>query len=411
MSNQIPQEPQTTTQTVQPELARNIFDEGGQEVKGERSLRQMIWHRFRQHKLGVTGAIAIGVLVFILIFAEFFSPYHHQQTHYQYGYAPPMITKIHFDGFRPFVYGLTKSPAYRTINGRKVPLPGVWDYGENTSEKYYIKFFTRGDSYRLLGFVPTNIHLFGTGEPEGSSGQIFLFGTDDSGRDVFSRVLFAGRVTLALAPLVILISFLVGTLIGGISGYMGGMLDTFLQRITEIFMSLPRLALLLAMAGILTYMGRVPPMVRFWSIVGLLAIVNWAAISRVVRGQFLALRESEYTQAARAVGSSNMRIITRHIMPNITSYLVVAATLSVPDIIILESILSFLGYGIQHPLISWGSMLQNFASNTPFELQFHPWLLIPASFIVVTVLAFNFLGDALRDAVDPYSVVSGDGEA
>ena len=408
MSNQTP-EPQGT-QAVQSAGSRNLFDDPGQEQKSERSLRQLIWQRFTQHKLGVTGAIIIAIIVFVIIFAEFFSPYHHQTTHYQYGYAPPMITKIHFDGFRPFVYGLTKKPAFREIDGRRVPLPGVWDYGEDTSQKYYIKFFTSGDPYKLLGLIPTDIHLFGTGTPASSSGQVFLFGTDNNGRDIFSRVLFAGRVTLALAPLVILISFLVGTLIGGISGYMSGMIDTFLQRFTEIFMSLPRLALLLAMAGILTYMGRVPPMVRFWSIAGLLAIVNWAAIARVVRGQFLALRESEYTQAARAVGSSNMRIITRHIMPNITSYLVVAATLSVPDIIILESILSFLGHGIQHPLISWGSMLQNFASNASFELQFHPWLMIPAAFIVLTVLAFNFLGDALRDAVDPYSVVSGEGD-
>ncbi|OGF53618.1 MAG: hypothetical protein A2Z21_09160 [Candidatus Fraserbacteria bacterium RBG_16_55_9] len=355
--------------------------------------------------MGLTGFFIVAFLVLLFTFAEFIGPYNYMQSHSAYPYVPPMITRVHFDGLQPFVYGLAKKQAC-VIYGSKCQIqPGVWDYTEDRTKKYSIRLFVRGEPYQLFGFIPTNIHLFGSGEAAGSPGQFFAFGTDGNGHDLLSQILFGGRVTMAIAPMVILISFLLGTSIGGLSGFLSGRADTLIQRAAEIFMSLPRLALLLALAGILTHLGYIPAMVRFWSIVGLLSIVTWAPISRVIRGQFLALRESEYTQAARAVGAGSGRIIFRHIMPNIMSYLVVAATLAVPDMIILESILSFLGYGIQHPLTSWGYLLYNFqGSGFFFQIQFHAWLLIPAIFIVITVLAFNFMGDALRDAVDPYTV-------
>lgn len=366
------------------------------------SQARLIWRRFKRHKLGLIGALIIAFLVFVLIFAEFISPYNYLQSHPAFQYVPPMIGRIHFDGLRPFVYGLKKLPVF---NERGQRLPGVWDYQEDTTKKYYIRLFVRGENYHLFSFIPINIHLFGTGEPSNSPGQFFPLGTDNNGHDLLSQILFGGRVTLAIAPLVILVSFLVATTIGGLSGYLGGKVDILLQRFAEVFMSLPRLALLIAIAGIITFIGNIPPMLRFWSIVGLLSTITWAPICRVIRGQFLALREMDFTQAARALGASNARIIFRHIVPNITSYLVVAATLAVPDIVILESILSYLGYGIQHPLISWGKLLDNFQGvGFYFEMQFHAWLLLPAVFIVIVVLAFNFMGDALRDAVDPYTV-------
>jgi peptide/nickel transport system permease protein len=370
------------------------------------SQTRLIWRRFTRHKLGVTGALIVLILAFSFIFAEFIGPYNYLQSHSVFPYVPPMIGRIHFDGLQPFVYGLGPKKAVCVQYGSRCQtLPGVWEYPEDYTKKYPIRFFVQGEPYHLFGFIPMNIHLFGTGEPANSPGQFFLLGTAKNGHDLFSQILFGGRVTLAIAPLVILASFLLGTAIGGLSGYLGGAADTFIQRVTEIFMSLPRLALLLAIAGILVHLGFIPPMVRFWSIVGLLSLVTWAPISRVIRGQFLALREAEYTQAARALGASNGRIIFRHIMPNIMSYLIVAATLAIPDIVILESILSFLSYGIQHPLTSWGMLLHTFeGSGFHFEIEFHPWLLIPAAFIVITVLAFNFMGDALRDAVDPYTV-------
>jgi peptide/nickel transport system permease protein len=362
---------------------------------------RLIWRRFRRHKLGLIGGIIVVLLTFIFLFAEFFSPYNYMQMHPRYPYVPPMITRIHFDGLQPYVYGLKK--VQKVVNG--IRWPGVYDYQEDRSKKYPIRFFVRGDEYELLGTFKTNIHFIGTGEPPTSPGQLFLFGTDNHGQDLLSMILFGGRVTMAIAPFVIFISFLAGMFVGGLSGYLGGWADMLLQRVVEVFLSLPRLALLLAITGILAYMGQIPAMVRFWAIVGLLSLVNWAPLARVIRGQFLALRESEYTQAARALGASNSRIIFRHIMPNIMSYLVVAATLAVPDIVILESILSFLGYGIQHPLTSWGMLLHGFVGRGfSFEFQFHAWLLIPAAFIVIVVLAFNFMGDALRDAVDPYTV-------
>lgn len=386
---------------------RRPFEAPEEKTYQPRSLTRLIWHRFTRHKLGVTGGIIVLLLILIFALSEFFSPYDYRQSHYDYPYVPPMITRLHIDwsSLQVYIYGLRKEPVYTQIGGREYRLPGVWRYTEDRSKRYPLQLFTHGDEYKLLSFIPTDIHLFGTGEPPNSPGQFFPFGTDGQGYDLLSNILFAGRVTLGLAPLVILVGYLVGTLMGGVSGYWGGWVDTLIQRVTEIFMSFPRLALLLVLMEILTIMGRVPPMIRFWSIVGLLSLVTWAPLARVIRGQFLALREYEYTQAAQAVGATNFRIIFRHVMPNIMSYLVVAATLAIPDIIILESILSFLGYGIQHPLTSWGMLLHSLVGKGfDFEMQFHPWLLIPAGFIVITVLAFNFLGDALRDAVDPYTV-------
>lgn len=377
---------------------------------------KMIWRRFLRHTLGLIGAVVVLLLIFIFTFAEFFAPYDYERSHPRHSpYMAPMLFtgKIHFDGLQAFVYEPAQVQATVTINGIDMRLPGVWRYDENKDVKYPIKLFARGDQYDLLGlrFLRTNIHLFGTEQPQASKGQLFLLGTNSQGFDLLSLILYGGRVTLGIAPMVIVISFLLGTFMGGLSGYLGGWADTLIQRVTEIFMSFPRLALLLTLAGILGNFGTIAPMVRFWSIVGLLALVSWAPLARVIRGQFLSLRESEYTQAARAVGAGNRRIIFRHIMPNIMSYLVVAGTLAIPDIIILESILSYLGFGIQDPLTSWGLLLRTVTTQgVNLEMQFHPWLLIPAIFIVITVLAFNFLGDALRDAVDPFTVSEAKGE-
>lgn len=372
------------------------------------SQTRLIWRRFLRHKLGLIGGIIVALMVFAFIFAEFFGPYNYHNAHHSFPFVPPMLTRIHFDGLRPYVYGLAdKQPATVNYEGQDQVLPGVWKYPEDHTKKYPIRLFVRGDPYTLLGFISTDIHFLGTGEPEESQGQFFALGTDSQGYDILSEILFGGRVSLVIGPLVILISFLFGTLLGGLSGYIGRAVDTFIQRCLEIFMSLPRLALLVAIAGILAHpeFAKISSMARFWSIVGILALVNWAPLARVIRGQFLALRESEYTQAARALGAGSLRIIFRHIMPNIMSYLVVAATLAVPDIIILESILSFLGFGIQDPLVSWGMLLHQFQGRGFYlNILYHAWLLLPAAFIVITVLAFNFMGDALRDAVDPYTV-------
>jgi peptide/nickel transport system permease protein len=387
---------------------------------------RLIWRRFQHHKIGLIGTAII--LLFYLIFvalAEFIAPYDYNSEHRDFGYVPPMLTKIRFwdkDGnfsFKPFVYGLKKCQVYlnpltneQTCEDNPYFLfqPGKYMWQEDTTYKCTIELFVQGEPYRFWDLWRTDIHLFGVrqeGVPfdpysiDKSPCQLFLFGSDKLGYDIFSMTLVGGKISLIIGPIVIVIAFLLGILLGGISGYYGGGIDTFIQRVIEIFMAMPRLALLLALSLILSA-NKLYGMATFWGIVGILSLVSWAPIARVIRGQVLALRESEFIAAAKAVGSGDLRIIFKHILPNIMSYLVVAATLTVPNIIILESTLSFLRLGIRAPLTSWGVLMQEAWFTS--VIQNYPWFLIPGVFIVLSVLAFNFMGDALRDAVDPFTV-------
>lgn len=348
-----------------------------------------IFSRFRRQRLGLFGAIVLLGLAVLVGCAGFFSPYDPQAQHRQFPYVPPMLGRLHFSGLRPFVYGLERVRNPFTLD---------WVYREDRSQIYPIWLFVRGPGYRLLGIFKTDIHLFGTGEPAESPGQLFLLGTDKLGRDLLARTLSGGQISLGLGLLVLLTSLLFGTVVGGLSGYYGGAIDTLLQRGIEVVMSIPKLALLLALSAALP--PELPPTARFWGLALALAIVSWAPLARVIRGQFLSYREEEFVLAARASGSGSGRILFRHILPNTSSYLIVAATLTAPTLIILESVLSFFNFGIQEPLISWGMLLQE--AQSVFQLQFHPWLLLPAACLVLVVLAFNFVGDALRDALDPH---------
>jgi peptide/nickel transport system permease protein len=387
---------------------------------------RLIWRRFKHHKIGLIGTaiIVLFYLVFVAL-AEFIAPYNYNNEHRDFGYVPPMLTKIRFwdkDGnfsFKPFVYGLKKCQVYlnpltneQTCEDNPYFLfqPGKYMWQEDTTYKCTIELFVQGEPYRFWDLWRTDIHLFGVrqeGLPfdpysiDKSPCQLFLFGSDKLGYDIFSMTLVGGKISLIIGPIVIVIALLVGILLGGISGYYGGGIDTFIQRVIEIFMALPRLALLLALSLILSA-NKLYGMATFWGIVGILSLVSWAPIARVIRGQVLALRESEFIAAAKAVGSGDLRIIFKHILPNIMSYLVVAATLTVPNIIILESTLSFLRLGIRAPLTSWGVLMQEAWFTS--VIQNYPWFLIPGVFIVLSVLAFNFMGDALRDAVDPFTV-------
>lgn len=357
---------------------------------------QMIWRAFRKHRLGNIGMVIVIILVVSAVFAEFIAPYDYKDQYNSYSFSPP--STLHFrsdDGFslRPFVYKTTRQFDQVTYQPTFV---------EDTSTKYYIRLFVHGSEYRMLGLFKTDIHLFGASSTNGDKAMIFLLGADGYGRDLFTRTMIGGRISLAVGPLVILIIFPIGIVLGGISGYYGGGVDMFLQRFGEVFMAIPGLPILLVMGAALSGFG-LPATIVFLGIIAALAIVSWAGMARVIRGQVLAIRQMDFVASAKAAGASDLRIIVRHITPNVTSYLVVAATLTIPGMMLTEAALSFLGYGIHEPMTSWGQLL-NAATNIS-GIEEHPWLLIPGIFIVVAVLAFNFLGDALRDAVDPFTIV------
>lgn len=356
---------------------------------------QLIWRRFRRHRLGALGGVIIALLVLVTIFAHFLSPYNYATQHRRFAFAPP--TRIHFFDKEgrlswPFVYGLQRE---RDPRGR-------WVYRENTDQVYPMRFFVQGDSYKLFWLIPLDIHLFGTGERDPASpGQIFLFGTDDVGRDLFSRTLIGGWVSLSIGPLALAISLTLAIVFGGISGYFGGAIDNLIQRAIEVLNSFPGLPLLLALAAILP--PGLPPALSFLLIIMILSVLGWGGTARTLRGLFLVLREQEFALAAKAMGAGNARIIFKHLLPNTLSYVIVSATLGIPGLILAEASLSFLGFGIRDPMTSWGQLLNQFTDNTITNLTYHPWLMIPGFFIIIAVLAFNFMGDALRDATDPLS--------
>ncbi len=361
---------------------------------------QLVWRRFKKHRIGVVGAYIIAMLVSLVVFADFISPYHYGTHHRRYDFAPP--TPIHFwdeQGnftIQPFVYGI-KAGQRDPISNRKI-------FAEDKSKKYPICFFCAGDAYRFLGLIETQIHLFGTGELDpASAGHIFLFGTDNFGRDLFSRTMIGGRISMSIGPLVLLFSLFLAILLGGISGYYGGVIDNLLQRFIEILQSFPGLPLLIALAYIVSKSNLSTAMV-FFGIVGILAVLGWTGLARILRGLFLSIREQEYTQAAKAMGASDMRIIFRHLLPNTVTVVIVTSTLTIPGLILTEAALSFLGFGISEPMTSWGQLLNILQNqNVVNVFRFYPWLMIPGFFIIAAVLAFNFLGDALRDAFDPFA--------
>lgn len=341
---------------------------------------QLFWERLRRRRFAMAGAwILVGLYAFAL-FAGFVAPSDHERQDRERFFHPPTIPRI--QGWWLVV------PRYEQVKA------GPFVYKARRDDVKPVQFFVRGDPYKLFWLIPTRVHFFGTGE---STHPIFLFGTDQFGRDIFSRILYGSQVSLSIGLVGIALSFSAGMFIGGISGYFGGRTDTLIMRLCELIMSIPGLYLILSLRA--TFPPNLSSTHVYLLIVVILSFIGWASMARVIRGMTLSLRERQYVLAARALGQSDLRIIIRHILPNTFSYVIVAATLSVPYYILGEVILSYLAVGIQEPQASWGLMLKDAYSNYQHLQQF-PWLLAPGAAIFVTVLAFNFLGDGLRDAAD-----------
>ena len=345
---------------------------------------ERFWRQFRKSPLALAGGAVIVLLYSMSLLAPFFAPYAESDIDRQRFFHPP--TPLHLrdaDGrwhAWPFVYG-SRAGMDQT-------------YEPVTTERYALRLFTKGAPYKLFGVLPADRHLFGVDAP----GRIFVLGADDTGRDVWTRLLFGSQVSLTVGLIGIVISFSMGLLLGGVSGYFGGWIDVAIMRTTELLLSIPGLYLIVALRGVFPL--DLPSQQTYLAIVAILAFIGWASLARVIRGMVLSLRQAEYVLAAEAMGASSLRIILRHILPNTMSFVIVAATVAVPGYILGEVFLSFLGVGVQPPAASWGNMLN--AARSQRVLTSFPWMLLaPGVAIFVTVMAFNFLGDGLRDALDP----------
>lgn len=350
-----------------------------------------IFRQLMKDKFAKIALIVLGIIYFALFFADFIAPYTKDFSDRTMAYVPPSkIFVIDENGkfSKPYTYNYTRS--FDNENLRIV-------YNLDRSQKHYVKFFTKGQPYKFLGIIPASRHLVTTD----SDGRLFLLGTDINGRDVFSRLLFGGRISMTIGFLALFVLFPIGLLYGGIAGYFGGIVDTLMMRFAEAIMSIPSFYLLIILASILP--AGMTSVQRFILIVVILAMIGWAGFARVVRGMVLSIKNQEFVQAAKSIGASRLRIIVKHILPQTASFVIVAMTLSVPSYILSESGLSFLGLGIQQPDASWGNMLKEAQEYT--NIIYRPWLLTPGFLIFIAVLAFNLIGDTIRDVLDPKSKV------
>ncbi len=346
---------------------------------------KLVWWKFRKHKLAMISAVIVILLYLVVIFAEFLSPFDPGTTNSIGLYAPPQPLAV--DGQGVYVYGYTS---------KIDPVALRRTFVVDETKRVPIGFFVTGFPYKLFGFIDMDVHLFG---PQNEGDPIYLLGGDSLGRDVLSRLISGTRTSMTIGLVGVALSLVFGIILGGISGYFGGTVDTIIQRIIEFLRSVPSIPLWMGLAAALPLDW--PPERVYFAITIILSLIGWTGLARVVRGRFLSLREEDFVMAARLDGASQPRIIFRHMLPAFTSHVIASITLSIPGMILSETALSFLGLGLREPVVSWGVLLQE--SQNIRSIATAPWLLIPALAVVVAVLTLNFLGDGLRDAADPYS--------
>lgn len=353
---------------------------------------KLMWWKFRKHRLAMVSGVVLIVFYLIAIFCEFVAPYDPESFSTRYTLAPP--SRIHFfdaeGNFRgPFIYGMKRERDPVTLR----PI-----FVEDTGVIHPIRLFSPGQPYKLWGVFESNIRLFGIDAPI-EEHAFFLLGADRLGRDLFSRIVYGARISLSIGLVGVFLSLIFGIVLGGISGYYGGVIDTIIQRVIEFIRSIPAIPLWMGLSAALP--ADWPVVWVYFGITVILSLIGWTGLARVVRGRFLALREEDFVLAARLVGSSEMRIILRHMVPSFLSYIIATLTLAVPGMILAETGLSFIGLGLRAPAISWGVLLQEAQNLRSVALA--PWVLLPGAAVVISILSFNFLGDGLRDAADPYA--------
>jgi peptide/nickel transport system permease protein len=353
----------------------------------------LVWWKFRKNRLAVVGAILLAIFFITCVFLpEFFATYSKGLESEYIEARPTFFQWRDAEGnfsLRPFVYGLEEEIDLKTRSRT---------YVLDKTVKYPIYFFVRGEPYQLFGFIPANIHFFGT-DPEDPDAKVFLMGTDRLGRDQYSRILYGGRISLFIGLFSVFVFLVVGVSLGAASGYYGGTTDIVVMRITELLTAFPQEPLFLALGAMVPVTW--PSTQVFFMVTILLALVQWGGLARQVRGLVLSGREEQYVLAAQSFGASDRRIIFNHLIPATMSHVIVIATLKIPAMILLETALSFFGLGLVPPTVSWGTLLQN--ANTVRAIRFAPWYLLVVPFILLAILSYNMLGDGLRDAMDPYS--------
>ena len=384
MTDQMPQRVQEDT-----EAPVQAPDHGAKEAEiYVASQWKLVWWRFRKHRLAVVGTVIVVLIYIVALFAEFFAPFTPGSFDADYTYAPPQ--RMHFfddDGFGLYVYGYSTKLNEETL---------VRTFEVDESKKIPVRLFARGNEYKMWGLFESDLHLLG---PVEKGAPMYLLGANDQGQDMLSRIVFGARVSMSIGLVGVALSFVFGILLGGISGYYAGMTDTVIQRLIELLMSIPTLPLWLGLSAALP--PEWSPLRVYFGITIILSLIGWTDLARVVRGRFLSLRGEDFVTAAELDGSSKPRIILRHMLPSFASHVIASLTLAVPAMILAETALSFLGLGLQPPIVSWGVLLQE-AQNIR-SVATAPWLLLPGFAVIIAVLALNFMGDGLRDSADPYA--------